>query len=196
MFIYRQINALSPETCNTFIDKFESSDLKNPGILEKSDGSFSSISGKTSMDITFDPSFLKDKNWGSLLESLISTLEINKQNYVNRHALAFKSLPDTQIAPTFNMQRYLPGEGFSAYHCERASLNNNRLLVWMIYLNTVTNGGETEFYYQQHFETPIQGTLLIWPAEFTYLHRGIPSLTQSKYILTGWFEFIFPKSAK
>ena len=28
---------------------------------------------------------------------------------------------------------------------------------------------------------------MIWPSDWTFLHRGIPSLTQTKYILTGWF---------
>jgi hypothetical protein len=65
----------------------------------------------------------------------------------------------------------------------------------MIYLNDVTEGGETEFYYQQHFETPEQGKLIIWPSDWTYLHRGIPSPTQVKYILTGWFRH-FPLQSK
>ena len=44
-----------------------------------------------------------------------------------------------------------------------------------------------QFLYQHHFEEPKEGKLVIWPSDWTHLHRGIPSLTQTKYILTGWF---------
>jgi hypothetical protein len=91
----------------------------------------------------------------------------------------------------FNIQKYEPNEGFFGWHCERAGNKySDRLLVWMIYLNDLTDRGETEFFYQQHFETPERGKLLIWPSDWTHLHRGVPSPTQTKYILTGWFTHI------
>jgi len=30
---------------------------------------------------------------------------------------------------------------------------------------------------------------LIWPTDWTFTHRGVPSLTEEKYIVTGWFNF-------
>lgn len=59
----------------------------------------------------------------------------------------------------------------------------------MIYLNTVENGGGTEFKYYNHVEKAEKGKLLIWPPDFTHTHRGLPSETEEKYILTGWYEF-------
>ena len=48
-----------------------------------------------------------------------------------------------------NVQRTLPGEGFHAFHCENGSLGSNRrIAATMMYLNTVEEGGETEFLYQ------------------------------------------------
>jgi hypothetical protein len=94
-----------------------------------------------------------------------------------------------EISPLFNMQKYEPTEGFFGWHCERATIKySRRLLVWAIYLNTVTDRGETEFYYQHHFESAVEGKLIIWPSDWMYLHRGVPSPTQTKYILTGWFN--------
>jgi hypothetical protein len=60
----------------------------------------------------------------------------------------------------------------------------------MIYLNTVKDRGETEFYYQHHFESAVEGKLVIWPSDWTHLHRGVPSPTETKYVLTGWFNHI------
>ena len=57
----------------------------------------------------------------------------------------------------------------------------------MVYLNDVSDKGETEFFYQHHFESPVAGKLSIWPSDWMYLHRGVISPTESKYILTGWY---------
>lgn len=187
MFIYRKEGALSPELCQSFIDTFEASDEKQPGVLYGPDG-HSSTAGKKSTDITFHPGYLEHDTWGPLLKQLVPIVERGQSDYVTRFVTAMQKMDAFRIDSHFNMQRYLPEEGFSGYHCERAGLKHaNRILVWMVYLNDVTEGGETEFYFQHHFEEPKQGKLMIWPSDWTYLHRGIPSLTQTKYILTGWF---------
>ena len=95
------------------------------------------------------------------------------------------------ICPFFKMQRYEPGEGYFAEHSENdCKENSDRVLAWMIYLNDVLDGGHTEFPNQSKKFQPRTGDLLIWPAYFTHSHRGITSLTQRKYIMTGWFTLL------
>jgi hypothetical protein len=53
-----------------------------------------------------------------------------------------------------------------------------------------TLSGGTEFLHQELIVQPVKGKSLIWPVDWTHTHRGIPSPTQDKYILTGWFEFL------
>ena len=102
-----------------------------------------------------------------------------------------------EINFTFNMQRFLPGEGYHKFHCERASWGaQERLGVWMIYLNDVHDRGWTEFFYQQHFEKAKVGKIVCWPSDWTHTHRGIVSTTEVKYILTGWFTFIDSKKIR
>ena len=31
---------------------------------------------------------------------------------------------------------------------------------------------------------------VIWPVDWTYTHRGIVSPTETKYIATGWFNYL------
>jgi hypothetical protein len=187
MFIYRRQNALSSELCKEFISAFEASDEKRPGVLYGPDGA-SSDNEKKSTDITFNPGYLKHPTWGPLLDSLVLVLQKAKFDYIDRHSLAFSKLDPFDISFLFNLQRYEPGEGFFGWHCERASIPyGNRVLVWMIYLNTIKDRGETEFYYQHHFEAAEEGKLVVWPSDWTHLHRGVPSPTQTKYVLTGWF---------
>lgn len=88
------------------------------------------------------------------------------------------------------LQKTLPGQGYHIWHFESDSLERaGRVLSWGLYLNTIEQGGETEFLYQGIRIPAIQGTLVIWPAGFTHTHRGNPPLSGEKYLLTGWVEF-------
>jgi len=92
-----------------------------------------------------------------------------------------------------NLQHYAPNQGFYSWHSERTGMalpNGARHLVFMTYLNDVTDGGETEFYHQKLKIQPKKGLTLIWPADWTYTHRGIVSSTQDKYIATGWYSYV------
>lgn len=90
----------------------------------------------------------------------------------------------------FKVQKTKIGGGYHVWHYESSNRDaSNRLLTWILYLNDVQDGGETEFLYQHMRIKPEQGTLVIWPAAFTHTHRGNPPLSNEKYIVTGWTEF-------
>jgi len=95
------------------------------------------------------------------------------------------------IIENVRVQHYKPpNQGFHSWHCERMVANNDRHLVFMTYLNDVSDAGETEFLYQKFKVRPKKGLTLMWPVDWTYTHRGIKSPTQDKYIVTGWLSFI------
>lgn len=91
------------------------------------------------------------------------------------------------------MQRTSPGGGYHIWHCEQsAEKTANRVMVYMVYLNTLPEGGngETEFLYQQQRVNTEENLMLLWPAAYTHAHRGNPVFgEQSKYIVTGWFYY-------
>jgi hypothetical protein len=90
----------------------------------------------------------------------------------------------------FNIQRYLPNEGFHSWHTERHNIGSSlRHLTFMTYLNNVNDSGETEFFYQQLKIKPEKGLTLIWGTDWTFTHRGIPSKTETKYITTGHYHY-------
>ena len=59
----------------------------------------------------------------------------------------------------------------------------------MTYLNDVSDGGETEFMHQNIKVKPQKGLTLIWPADWTFTHRGVASPIETKTIVTGWYHF-------
>ena len=62
-------------------------------------------------------------------------------------------------------------------------------MAWMVCLQPAEEGGETEFLFQSKRIKLDVGSLLIWPAGYTHMHRG-GFLTGdiTKYIVTGWFN--------
>lgn len=105
-----------------------------------------------------------------------------------------------------NAQKYACGEGgYPYWHSENYPQQGStdalhRNLLFMFYLNDVSNGGETEFYYQDKKIRPKQGRMVIAPSGFTHTHRGNIPQSNDKYILTSWVlfnpaEHIFARSS-
>lgn len=88
-------------------------------------------------------------------------------------------------------QKTKPFQGYNMYHTEYSPYNEHqyRFGVYTLYLNDIKEGGETEFLYQGYRLSPKAGTVCIFPAYFTHMHRGNPPFKETKYILTGWLEF-------
>jgi hypothetical protein len=109
--------------------------------------------------------------------------------YADQYAAALTDNTDNHHVYEAKIQKTRPGQGFHLWHYESGTRQQScRLLVFMLYLNDVEDGGETEFLYYGKRVKPEAGTLVIWPAGFTHLHRGNPPLNDTKYIITGWFE--------
>ena len=101
------------------------------------------------------------------------------------------SLDLHKISPSVKIQKYEPGQGYHVWHCDNDSMSNsNRIIVVALYLNTVEEGGETEFLYQGIRVKPEQGTMTLIPAYYTHAHRGNPPLSGDKYYMNTWLELI------
>jgi len=184
--IYSKKGVLSKELCDLFIKNFK----KSP------DTHRSDFTDKTNLHFNVD--YLKHPEWEPILRQLVDHIYINLNDYLTNTITAIdhekkiaRNILDPKfpltISPSFNMQYYKPGEAFHQWHAERMQpAKMNRVLVWMFYLNDVTDQGGTEFYHQKHIETAEQGKMVLFSSDWLHTHRGIPSPTQEKYILTGW----------
>ena len=101
-------------------------------------------------------------------------------------------------------QKYSVGEEFKKHsdffakneNYNLIHLNNGGQRTWtfMIYLNDVEEGGETEFTEINLLIKPVKGTAIMWNNliygnENSYsLHRGMPVIKGEKYIVTKWFR--------
>ena len=88
------------------------------------------------------------------------------------------------------IQKTEPKEGYHVWHHESENIaTRNRLMAFILYMNDVDEGGETEFLYQSLRIKPKRNRFILWPAYYTHLHRGNPPLSGTKYIATGWIEY-------
>ena len=79
------------------------------------------------------------------------------------------------------------GAGFHTWHYENGDVSNSRrTFVVQIYLNDDFDGGETEFLYQNKREKASAGDVLVFPCQFTHVHRGNPPINGDKYLVTSW----------
>jgi hypothetical protein len=127
----------------------------------------------------------------SITKEYDAALKVVVEEYIEKFFFCNTHAPWT-VEESINLQHYAPGEGYKVWHAERANgkgQNAARHLVFMTYLNDVIDEGGTEFYYQGIKVQPKKGLTLVWPADWTYTHRGIPSPTQDKYIITGWYSY-------
>ena len=162
--------------------------LHNQGAI---DSGISLLEKKTT-DLTVDPVDLKDKQFSFLNDYFIELLKCYN-DYKIQWPFISENIKTVDI-PSFNIQRYLPGDHFSKIHTERSSTStSHRIFAWMTYLNDLNDdaGGCTKF---QHFNIkikPQKGKTLIWPAEWTHAHSGEVLNSGKKYIITGWMCFPF-----
>lgn len=90
----------------------------------------------------------------------------------------------------YKLQQTKPCEGYHVWHCESMDRStSDRILSYILYLNTVVDGGETEFLHQSARIPAEKGRLVIFPTSFLHTHRGNPPLNSLKYIMTGWVVF-------
>ena len=181
-------NAFPAELCKEVIDTFEevySSDHFKDFLIDHSKVMPKWTITRKDLAIYLQaPEFKKNALCQKMHHCLQSCLEDYCEDFlqVSKDNLTNRSI--------FKIQRTLPTGGYHIFHCENTGVKDNwaRELVWMIYLNDRPDGeAETEFLYQKCRIKPKQGTIVIWPAGFTHMHRGNTVFTQPKYIATGWY---------
>jgi len=169
-----------PSVCDDLIKYFEESKDKCPGTYG---GGKYNKKNKDSTDLAIrDSSSPVIKNYLNQLGEILKL-------YKHKYKFIEKSRRWNLLFP-FTIKHYKPKQGYHIWHYERTGLSTcHRMLVFMTYLNDVTEGGETEWYYQKIKLKPKKGLTVFWPTDFNFTHRGVSSLTEHKYIVSGWLAY-------
>jgi hypothetical protein len=194
-FIAEFNNAVDPTLCQNLITKLlsEPSDLFSPGVT----GLGFTPNIKKSSDISLsNPSTLskiKLKEYDFLKNAEIHITN-RITSCVHEYIHKYKSLEVSNIELTgLQIQRYFQNDGFYKSHIDSAAWMHNtdgydkaRVLAIILYLNTVEDGGETFFEYQDISVKPEQGKIVIFPTDWSYLHGGKVPYSSDKWISSSF----------
>lgn len=126
--------------------------------------------------------YLKPKysnpSWWFLVNQLLWTYG---RVYSNHFNAAFSEMESAQVL------HYRSGENFYKPHTDDGP-GYNREFSAVLYLNNVEEGGETYFPNFDFISKPLEGKLIMFPANFTYLHEARPPLSSDKYCIVTWYR--------
>lgn len=212
-------NALSPELCREIISRFDASNQKMDGQTGHGVDKSKKQSTDLAITGSLEWSDLHNRVLDSTLRQLIAYARQYPYMVISMFSLGMQEqtgkirpldASDIEAASnqelggyllklfrpgTINVQKYAKGVGSYCYwHSEiyprdQYAETLHRILFFIIYLNDVEHGGETEFFYHSKKIKPSMGSMVIAPAGFTHTHRGCVPLSCDKYVLTSWILF-------
>tara|TARA_Y100000592_G_scaffold59695_1_gene93417 strand:+ start:279 stop:920 length:642 start_codon:yes stop_codon:yes gene_type:complete len=189
-FIETYKNALSNKSCDYIVNCFN--EFKEHVKTGKTGSGKEMKHWKDSWDLNLMN--VKNELESFLIKELKSSLKDNIDKYVSKYHLLSPERGSIwkyhSIYPyAIHAKRYEKNvQGYHIYHADISTIKEQiyRTAVCMYYLNDVSEGGETEFYHQKVKIKPEKGTLVIFPAYFTHLHKGNVPISNDKYILNFW----------
>ena len=185
--IWVKEQSLSEDFCNQIIDKFETDPYKKAGEVDQNNPRVDK-----NLKITIDTTITHRIAWREEDEVLYKALgkalyeyEIHLQKTSkgkwNLHPSDGYQVKDTG----YMVQKYEPNGFYNWHHDWCMNEGWSRIYTYIWYINTIKeeDGGWTEFIDGTRIQ-PKVGSILLFPATWTYVHRGYPTKVP-KYIVTG-----------
>ena len=176
--LYEVDDALSLETCDNIIERFQDDNTKAPPkeqILEL----------KESIDLYISDS----KKWNDIDEILLQSLTEHFEKYTEQIARAIgRPLWINEVMDSgYTIKQYQEAD-YVNWHQDTGFTRDgwNRMLSCIWYLNTIEEGGETEFAFEYKLK-PVTGKLIMFPATWNFPYKHLKPIRQSKYIITSFF---------
>ena len=66
----------------------------------------------------------------------------------------------------------------------------------IVYLNSISEGGETSFHRQKIKINPVAGDAVFFPTFWTHLHCGEVPKSDDKYVISSFIRFAIPGTDK
>ena len=184
-------NNIPDELCDDIVARFEKDPHQGDGVCG---GGAVRKDVKSSTDVCINPRL---EAWTDVLEQLEAALRHGVDQYKAYLKTLHPTLPSLLPAQTelrgyttMNIQRSVPGQGFTWHQDGLVQNRAERKITFLWYLNSLpdaeADGGGTDFVYKS--VQPCKGTLVLFPANWTAIHRGIPVKRGVKYIATGWLS--------
>lgn len=185
MFIEEFPGAVSTDLCAKIIACFERDPARNPSrvIVEGKAENHEYRSG-TQLRIS-----RQSPEWEALFMTVVPAMRATMEQYMAKHRGLAELVDAEGLDCTLPMiERVDPGQGFD-WHYDATRSVTDRVAAGLLYLNDVTDAGETEFVDGLKVK-PAAGKIVLFPPYWTHFHRGVSPARESKYV---WSYFwIYP----
>ena len=174
-FIRWYDEAIPSSLCDELIEAFESSNHKvtrdNPA------------KHNTEVSLAIDD---------TLSEQMFKIIEAHMSQYFkDNEFVSLAKYKDCEIE-ALAIKKYEPDTNdFHDWHTDSTGpLAFRRFLAIQCYLNTVEEGGHTEFKTPEEIRIqPLKGRLVFFPTAWTHMHRGVPPIGGPKYSMNSYLLF-------
>jgi len=176
-------DVLEEDFCQHLIDKFDADENKTTEHLIRDE-----IKRETSeLYISGREEWQEEDN--ILEESINGALE-RYFKFIKKSYEEFKPVPylfdgENYQDTGYKIKKYEPGCVFDWHQDFAIHGKSARMLSIIWYLNTITEEGYTQFSNGLKIQ-PEVGKILIFPATWTYVHRGAPPTSENKYAITSF----------
>ena len=170
-------NVVDSEFCKHLVDKFESSKNQHQSWPEDKPF-FTQIN------------FSQSTEWKTESETLLNVFSDHIVKYKRDFEIHQNQWPKQYVLEPIRMKRYLPNDSdeFPPHVDVDASRSMARFLVFFLYLTTNEKGGT--LFPNIPFDSPCkQGSLLMFPPAWPWLHQGMKPIIESKYIVGSYLHY-------
>ena len=175
-------NLLNDDLCQEIIDAYKQSGTTYINREQRPTFHELNISKKYKAE---DPLWMKPQK--VLTETFIDAVELYMQDLD-----VAKDFPTKYTFEEYRLKRYESNEydQFKDHVDVQDYGSARRFVVIFAYLNTVEEGGETNFPRLDFSIQPKQGRILVFPANWQYRHAGLPVRSNDKYIIGSYLHYL------
>ena len=186
-FIYEIENVLPKIICEKIIDRFKKDNNKTKSKVGIGDGKIATIRKSLTLDISGKHEW---EDIDNIFKDVVHHGMMKYREYLGTYHPSFETELFTYSLKDegYQLNETKENEYYNWHMDGNIAAEMFRSFTVVIYLNTLdeNQGGNTEFLCGAKIK-PKQGKMLIFPACWTYLHRGAPVKNSGvKYTMTTW----------
>ena len=182
-FIRVYDNVLPVDMCKRIITGFDKNHHINSGTGYESTGNLH----RNAIEMNCTKRAVDSDRWKLIMSVMNQHAVSSFKRY--KHDLKVE-LFDAVTLEQWRMHRYDPNVHYYKEHIDAITVNTSkRMLMFLYYLNTVDEGGETLFESINKRINPVEGRLAITPAWFGFPHSAVMPISNTKYMIKTYLHY-------
>jgi hypothetical protein len=185
MLVQEYPNAVARELCAQIIACFERDPArKASAVIIDGKPQLHQFRTGTQLAISLDV-----PEWKELFMTIVPALRATMESYMAKHKGLADLVQYEGLDCTLPMiERVDAGQGFD-WHYDGTKTTWKRVVAGLLYLNTINEGGQTEFS-DGLLVQPECGKIVLFPPHWTHFHRGVTPIRETKYVMS--YFWIYP----